>query len=281
MNIRIAWNQNAPSKPNWSPTILASTGPRIIDRVIAIAFSAIAPNSWSLPTSAGMRAERTGDPIAAADPASSVARITQPRLTAPLATISAVPAITAPPMSCVTISILRRSHRSAQAPACRTRKRRRKPEGEHHQALDALASQQPVEHQPAEHEALGVGDEEERDVVEPEVPERPNAERIGRPSVDVGRLFGSRHRVSLPPRPIPSPTGVAGCDVERVGRYISEISASPESAERQIGVWSSTSTAAWSLGHTATPSTSAGPVASRVARTGFPMGFGRGHDTST
>ena len=120
-NSRIAWNQNAPSKPNWSPTVLASTGPRIIDSVIAIAFTAIALNNWSLATSAGISAERTGEPIAEADPASSVATMIQPRSIRSVPTSTAVAIMATPPANWVAISIRRRSQRSAHAPAWSTR----------------------------------------------------------------------------------------------------------------------------------------------------------------
>ncbi len=47
------------------------------------------------------------------------------------------------------------------------------------------------------------------------------------------------------------------------------------------GVIRSTTTAAWSLAQTCSPSTNTGSVPTRRAEMGFPVGFGRGHETNT
>ena len=51
-------------------------------------------------------------------------------------------------------------------------------EGEDGEALGPLAPEEQVEDDPPEREALRVGDEEERDVVEPEATEVGNRERV-------------------------------------------------------------------------------------------------------
>ncbi len=140
--------------------------------MIAIAFNAMAPKSWSLATSAGIIADRTGrtdrggrtseqccqdhpcqaDRTRAHDDGRCGHHGTAGQLRDDQH-LAAIPAIG--PGACL------------QHQECR-----RETEREHHETLHTLAAQQPVEHQPAEHESLGVGDEEERHVVEPQVPVR-------------------------------------------------------------------------------------------------------------
>ncbi len=263
--------------------------------MIAIAFSAIAPKSWSLATSIGISADLTGEPIAAAEPASSVDRITQARLTAPVPTMIAVAAITVPPATWVMISILRRSQRSAHAPACKTRSAAGRP---------SVNTTRPW--------TLSLRDR-------PSSTSHPNTNRWALVTRKNATLLNHRFLYALTDSGLAGrsvapaarsavvieralqrgvvgigPDGSGPCppwrsrivERRRSGGLASESGESAQTAHRVVtwrqgDVVMSTTTAAWSLGHTSLPSTSTGPRPTSVADIGLPIGLGRGHDTST